>query len=235
MSVSPVIPEASSSPRSQCTHLSVCLAFRVSAFQIIVGRKWRHKSDPPLLCFCIPLGQGGGASADWQAFGQSPAVVGWVPGMEASLSGAVLSGAKPNHWLRPRAAVDPLALSHALLHRDPCLTREANARLSCSHVLTLGKVEQTAADAWFIGVAKVSHQCRQGWSVSRAGSRGNLIHILKRFQQPQCTSATWQLSEETSLRPHVTSIYEPIGYASPAGSGQTIYWFLSITCKLCAL
>ncbi len=133
----------------------------------------------PLLFFCIPpIGQGGGASADWQVVGQSPAVVGRVPGVEKSLSGAVLSGARLDRWIRPRPAPHPLTLSHALLHRDARLTSTTHSHtcthacLSWSHSPSLERVEQTAAEVWM-------HQgCDQWWTQPRGEGRDDLTSHL---------------------------------------------------------
>jgi len=159
--------------------------FTCVEFQKFSGLKSLKQS---LLCFCIPpIGQGGGASADWQAAGQSPAVVGRVPGVEKSLSGAVLSGARLHRRIRPRPAPHPLALAHALLHRDPRLT-------SATHTHT------------------------HTYLLSSSGSGGR-ESIKQQFFW--WTWDPWRFGSTSSRRrrPHVTSIYELIGSATPAGSG----------------
>lgn len=159
------------------------------------------------------IGQGGGASADWQAVGQSPAVVGRVPGVEKSLSGAVLSGARLDRWIRPRpSSPHPVTLSHTLLHRDPRLTEYNTLLHTHTHSHTLTHTHAQVADpgtfwCWSGG-------CDQ-WRVGTTW-----LHIT-RYAFSKCTSATWQpfFPRRRPRGPHVTSIHELIGYATPAGSG----------------
>lgn len=112
-------------PQSYGSCLSVCLASRLSTFWSFAVYSQELKNlkvtSPSSLPASSSLGQARGACIDWQAVDQSPAVVGRVPGVETSLSGAVLPRTKPVPCIRPWSATHPITHSHSLLHWDPRL------------------------------------------------------------------------------------------------------------------
>lgn len=107
------------------SRLRVCLASRLSTFWSFTVHcpelKNLKVTSPSSLPASSSLGQARGACIDWQAVDQSPAVVGRVPGVETSLSGAVLPRTKSVPCIRPWSATHPVTHSHSLLHWDPCL------------------------------------------------------------------------------------------------------------------